>query len=248
MNGWYLFTSQTTSAAIAAFAASFVEFVEALTIVLAVGSARGWKPALGGAFAGAGLLLVLVLTFGATLQNIPLKQLQFTIGFLLLLFGMRWLRKAMLRSLGVIPLHDETKAFDEQTRILRQKSTNFLPFLTSFKAVTLEGIEVVFIVIAVGSPTHSIPATACGAAAAALLVVLLGLLIHRPLARVPENTLKYGVGILLCAFGTYWVGEGLGCDWPGDDYSILGLITGYFAISALVVKYSRPTRFKSSAT
>src|SRR5579871_4910274 len=191
---------------LASFLASLVEFVEALTIVLAVGVVRGWRPALIGTVAGAGLLTLLTLAFGPALQRIPLHVLQLVIGVLLLLFGMRWLRKAVLRAAGVLKLHDEAAAFEEETEMLRtegaapREKLDMVAVATAFKAVVLEGLEVVFIVIATGAVgKHGnmlIPASV-GAAAAGLIVILLGLIVHRPLARVPENTLKFVVGILL---------------------------------------------------
>jgi uncharacterized membrane protein len=219
----------------AAFLSSLVEAVEALTIVLAVATVRGWRPALLGALAGLGLLLLIVLALGPLLEQVPLKLLQFAIGVLLLLFGMRWLRKAILRAAGVIALHDETLAFArEEVELRRQQarrdaSLNWLAMLTSFKAVVLEGLEVVFIVIALGArPGLLIPAS-IGAAAACILVAAVGLAVHRPLARVPENSLKFAVGVMLCAFGTFWTGEGLGVPWPGQDLAILGFVALFFA-------------------
>jgi uncharacterized membrane protein len=153
--------------------------------------------------------------------------LQFVIGVLLLLFGMRWLRKAILRAAGVIPLHDEAIAFATETEELRDQARqhearlNWLAGLASFKAVVLEGLEVVFIVIAVGAGRGLLGAASLGALAACLVVFAVGFVIHRPLKRVPENTLKFAVGIMLSAFGIFWTGEGLGVPWPGEDLAIL---------------------------
>ena len=201
---------------VAAFLASLVEFVEALTIVLAVGATRGWRPALLGAAAGATLLVLLVLLLGPALEIIPIAVLQLVVGTLLLLFGMRWLRKAMLRSGGVIALHDEALIYDNETRQLRVAGAvavagvDVIGFITTFKAVILEGLEVVFIVIAVGVGGGMLLPASLGAATALVLVVALGLVVHRPLARVPENALKFTVGILITTFGMFWIGEGLG--------------------------------------
>ncbi len=231
---------------LAAFLASLVEFVEALTIVLAVGVTRGWRWALVGAGAGAIVLILLTAAFGPALQLAPLATLQIVVGVLLLLFGMRWLRKAILRAAGVISLHDEEKIFHRQTTSLGALGLSFgtkttrgafdgIAFITSFKAVMIEGLEVVFIVIAVGATGGMLVPGSIGAAAAACVVVLLGFILHRPLARIPENTLKFSVGVLLSAFGVFWIGEGLGARWPGEDWAILGLATGFLAFSALGV-------------
>lgn len=231
-------------AAGAAFLASLVEFVEALTIVLAVGTVRGWRPALLGAASGAGLLIVLVLTFGPLLSRIPISWLQATVGALLLLFGMRWLRKAVLRAAGIVPLHDEAAAFADETRVMREAGGSrglwdAIALVTTFKAVVLEGLEVVFIVIAVGAAGGALIPASFGAAAALLLVVALGFFLHRPLARVPENALKFVVGVLLSAFGIFWVGEGVGLAWPGEDLALLGLVPAFLATALLAVALAR---------
>ena len=228
---------------LAAFLASLVEFVEALTIVLAVGTTRGWRSALIGAGAGALFLTGLTLALGPALQRIPLTVLQLTVGVLLLLFGMRWLRKAILRAGGVIGLHDEAAIYAKETAALLLNAGGTQPLrarldrvalATSFKAVTLEGLEVIFIVIATGAGGLLAPA-AVGAAMAGSLVVLAGLALRRPLARVPENTLKFSVGVLLSAFGVFWVGEGLRYPWPGEDLALLGLIGGFTLIALLAI-------------
>src|SRR2546425_7397907 len=216
---------------VAAFLASLVEFVEALTIVLAVGTTRGWRPALSGAGAGVLFLTVLTLALGPALQRIPLGSLQLVVGILLLLFGMRWLRKAILRAGGGIALHDEAAIYARETAAR-------ISALTSFKAVTLEGLEVVFIVTAAGTGGLLAPA-ALGAALAGSLVVLAGVGLRRPLARVPENALKLGVGVLLSAFGVFWVSEGLGYPWPGKDLALLGLVAGFTATGLLAVAVVR---------
>ena len=209
----------------ASFLASFVEVVEAFTIVLAVGTTQSWRAALIGTAVALALLTVLVLLFGPLLTAVPLVLLQFIIGSLLILFGMRWLRKAILRSIGVLALRDETKNFAKETAELERhkqdRRADYLAGLAAFKAVLLEGTEVVFIVIAVGS-THGLTLYAgVGALVAFLLVLLIGLIVHRPLSRVPENGLKYAVGLMLTSFGIFWTGEGLGTDWPGGDLSLL---------------------------
>jgi Ca2+/H+ antiporter, TMEM165/GDT1 family len=230
---------------LAAFLASLVECVEALTVVLAVGIVRGWRSALTGTGLALVVLLALVLTLGPALQSIPLNLVQLVVGVLLLLFGMRWLRKAILRAAGVIPLHDEDAVFASETRSLSQ----FGPMTTAgwdataiaaaFKIVMLEGIEVVFIVVAIGATSGRLLPAGIGAGVALVVVVLLGLMLHRPLALIPENTLKFAVGALLCAFGSFWSGEGIGIMWPGEDWSILGLIAGFLIVAALVVPLCR---------
>lgn len=230
---------------VAAFLASLVEFVEALTVILAVGATRGWNGALTGAAAGVGLLLFLVAVLGSALTLVPLPMVQLAVGTLLLLFGMRWLRKAILRAAGVIPLHDEAAAYAAETAAMRglggiRRGWDKVAFLAAFKITMLEGVEVVFIVIAVGAGGVGLLVPASLAALAALLVVvLLGLVVHRPLARVPENTLKFVVGVLLSAFGAFWVGEGLHASWPGQDWSILGLIAGFGLTALLSVPWCR---------
>ena len=230
---------------IAAFLASLVEFVEALTVVLAVGVVRGWRAALTGSGVALLVLLAMCVVLGPALTRIPLDMVQLVVGALLLLFGMRWLRKAILRAAGVIALHDEAAAYAEETESLQQmgKASGRLDkvgFAAAFKITMLEGIEVVFIVIAIGAGGVGLLVPACLGALAALLVVLaLGIVIHRPLAQIPENTLKFAVGVLLSAFGTFWFGEGIGVAWPGKDWSILALIAGFLAIALLIVPLCR---------
>jgi Ca2+/H+ antiporter, TMEM165/GDT1 family len=237
-------------ALLASFLASSVECVEAMTIVLAVGAVRGWRPALLGAGLAAALLASLVAVFGAGLALIPLASLQTTIGVLLLLFGMRWLRKAVLRAGGVIALRDEAANYASETGALRHapgkaRGWDAIGIATSFKAVSLEGIEVVFIVIALGAAGGALIPATVGALAAAVLVAAVGLLLHRPLARVPENALKFAVGVMLSSFGTFWIGEGYGVDWPGADLSVLGLIAGFLASALLSVGAIRRIRRQS---
>jgi len=217
----------------ASFLGSFVEVVEAFTIILAVGVTRSWRPAFAGAGLAVALLAVLVLLFGPLLRLFPVGLMQYLVGTLLILFGMRWLRKAILRAAGFIPLHDEQKAFAAETdALLRQaadRRADLLAGTAAFKATLLEGIEVVFIVIAVGARPGMLPFAAVGALAACILVLLIGLFVHKPLATVPENTLKLVVGLMLSSFGIFWVGEGLGTEWPGADLSLPAI----FAVLAL---------------
>ncbi len=223
-----------------AFLASVVEIVEAFTIILAVATLRGWRPAVLGTAAALAVLAAVVLSLGPLLDRVPLHALQLVIGVLLLLFGIGWLRKAALRMAGVIPLHDEEAIFVAETAHLgeeaRRKKTSleWIAGITAFKAVLLEGLEVVFIVIAVGAGRGLLWPASLGALAACTLVLLVGAIVHRPLSRVPENTLKFGVGVMLSAFGVFWTGEGLGVEWPGADlalfvFAALFLATGLLA-------------------
>jgi Ca2+/H+ antiporter, TMEM165/GDT1 family len=211
----------------AAFLASVVEVVEAFTIVLAVATLRGWRPAAFGTIAGLAVLAGVVIALGPLLDRIPITSLQLTIGILLLLFGMGWLRKASLRAAGVIPLHDEDAIFAAEAAELgqhaqrQQRSLDWAAGITALKAVLLEGLEVVFIVIAVGAGRGLLIPAGLGALAACVLVLAAGVIIHRPLSRVPENTLKFGVGVMLSAFGVFWTGEGLGIAWPEEDAALL---------------------------
>lgn len=223
----------------ASFLASLVEVVEAFTIVLAVGLTQSWRPA----FAGTGLALLvlaaLVVIFGPLLALVPIAALQFVVGALLILFGMRWLRKAILRALGVIALHDEDKAFASKTEALTRQASgrraSYLAGVAAFKAVLLEGTEVVFIVIAVGT-THGLTLYASlGALAAFIAVLAIGLLVHKPLSRVPENSLKFVVGLMLSTFGVFWTGEGLGVSWPGADLSLFGLFLAFAIVAYTLV-------------
>lgn len=229
----------------AAFLGSFVEVVEAFTIVLAVGITRSWRPALLGAAYALALLVVLVLIFGPLFALVPLHLLQFVVGVLLLLFGMRWLRKAILRSAGFIPLHDEAQAYAKETDALKRqamdKRADYLAMLAAFKAVLLEGVEVVFIVIAVGTAHGLTFYAGLGALAAVVLVLIVGALVHKPLTQVPENGLKFAVGLMLTAFGIFWTGEGLGADWPGADFILLVFLAVLGAFSALAVKLKHDT-------
>ena len=229
------------STVLAAFLASLVEFIEALTVVLAVGAVRGWRGALGGTGLALLALLAMVILLGPALTRIPLDFVQLGVGALLLLFGMRWLRKAILRSAGVIPLHDEDALFAKETASLRSlggvsQGWDRVAVSTAFKITMVEGIEVVFIVVAMGAAGGGllVPAS-LGAGAALALVVALGFVLHRPVAMIPENTLKLVVGVLLCSFGTFWIGEGMGLAWPAGDLSMPALAVGFLAVAAVAV-------------
>ena len=233
---------------LAAFLASMVEFVEALTVILAVGAVRGWKGALGGAGAALLVLLAIVVVLGPALTRIPLDVVQLAVGTLLLLFGMRWLRKAILRSAGVIALHDEDKLYASEVATLRAAPVasvgiDRVALSTAFNITMVEGIEVVFIVIAMGTAGGGLllPAS-LGAVAALLVVTALGLVLHKPISTIPENTLKFTVGILLATFGTFWIGEGAGLAWPGSDLSLAGLAAGFMLAAFTAVVLSRNAR------
>src|SRR5260221_4121677 len=229
--------AQAAPAVLAAFLSSLVEAVEALTIVLSVAAVRGWRPAGLGALAGFASLALIVVAFGSFLGRVPLQALQRVIGVLLLLFGLRWLRKAMLRAAGRVPLHDETAVFAAATAELRAQALrqaarlDWLAGLASYKAMLLEGLEVVFVVIAVGAGGDLLLPASVGALGACALVAAAGCLIHRPLARVPENTLKFCVGVMLTPFAVFWAGQGLGVPCPGADLSILGLAALFLALA-----------------
>jgi len=239
------------ASALAAFLASTVEFVEALTVVLAVGGVRGWRDTLFGAAAAAGVLAVLTAILGPALSFIPLRALQIVVGTLLILFGLRWLRKAILRSAGVLALHDEDQAFQKNRDAMLKLGAagggfDAIAFGAAFQICMLEGTEVVFIVIAVAAGgTGLIVPASLGALAAFVMVAALGLVLHKPMSRVPENTLKFIVGVILSGFGAFWVGEGIGVAWPGDDLSILGLVVGFGFLGLIGVPLCRAAASKA---
>jgi uncharacterized membrane protein len=231
-------------AAAAAFLGSLVELVEALTIVLAAGVTRGFRSALLGAAAAVIVLAALTVVLGPAVQSFEIKGFQLIIGVLLLLFGMRWGRKAILRAAGLIMLHDEAVEFSREERALMQLAPrtgtlDWPGFGAAFQGVFIEGVEVVFIVIAVGGAGHNLAAAGAGAAAAALLVTALGLIVHKPLTRVPENTLKLLVAVMVSSFGTFWIGEGLSIQWPGGEWALLLLTLAYLAVFGLAIQGAR---------
>ncbi|HEX7339607.1 MAG TPA: hypothetical protein VF271_06690 [Rhodanobacteraceae bacterium] len=230
---------------VAALLASTVECIEALTVVLAVGSVRSWRSALAGSAAALVLLALVVAFAGTALARVPLHALQLVVGVLLLLFGIRWLDKAIARAAGVAARHDEAAIYTRQREqwrgtAARPESWDAIACAVAFKSVVLEGTEVVFIVLALtaGHAEALLPASA-GALVALLLVTALGVALHRPLTRVPENTLKFVVGVLLLAFGTFWTGEGLHAHWPGGDWAVLGLAAGYLIVAMVSVALCR---------
>jgi uncharacterized membrane protein len=226
--------------------------VEALTIVLAVGITRGWHAVRLGVFAALLALAAIVALLGPALTLVPLDTLRLVIGFLLLAFGLQWLRKAILRAGGALPMHDEERIFREElarTRAHEDDTRHFdwYAFTLSFKGVFLEGLEVAFIVLAFGDTHHNLALGAVAAGAALLCVVVLGVAVHGPLSRVPENWLKFAVGLMLIAYGTFWGGESVGVDWPGSDLAILVIVAYYAAVSAALVALLRSRRAHSVA-
>lgn len=257
----------TWALAIAVFVAAVVEAVEAMTIVVAMGMTRSWRSTLLGVAAALVALALFTAAAGYALATwLPEAGLKIVIGSLLLVFGLQWLRKAILRSAGRKGRHDEEAIFAEQTAEARQAGhvsetgIDWFSFVVSFKGVFLEGVEVVFIVITFGLSAGNMPVAIASATLGLLAVVALGFVVRGPLARVPENTLKYGVAILLATFGTYWAFGGLGIfvghhdslEWPGTDLAILVLIVWWLAVSRLLVALLRvrhpgPVRTESSS-
>jgi uncharacterized membrane protein len=226
--------------ALASGLASGVEFVEAFTIVLAVGVARGWRSALQGAAWAMLVLAALVAALGtALLRLLPMDVLRTVVGVFLLLFGLKWLRKAVLRAGGVLPLHDEASIFAREVDALRGRATDWEALMTAFNGVLLEGLEVVFIVLALGSSMHALGPAVAGAVIALVAVLVAGVLLRSPLQRVPENTMKFVVGLMLTTFGTLWAGEGLGVSWWHGDLSALWLLAGYILASLFAVRLLR---------
>ena len=218
---------------VAAFLACCVEAVEATTVVLAVGVTRSWQSSLRGVAGGIGVLAVIVAALGPAISQIPLGLLRLVVGALLLVFGLGWLRKAILRASGHKSLHDEAGLYEKHLAEARNVATSggrslmgpdAYAFTLSFKAVVLEGLEVAFIVVTFGANAGQVPLAALAALAAILVVVAVAVAVRAPLARVPENTIKFAVGVLLSSFGTFWAAEGAGAHWPASDGSLLVLI------------------------
>lgn len=222
---------------VSAFLASIVEGVEALTVVLATGTTRGWRSTLIGAGAALLALAVVIAILGPALAYMPLDVLRVIVGGLLLVFGLQWLRKAILRAGGYMALRDEEAIY--RTQLVAAQTANpkqgpgmdWYAFTLAFKSVFLEGFEVAFIVITFGGAQGNIPLAALGALAALIAVVITGAVLKEPLERIPENTIKFGVGVLLSTFGLFWSAEGLGVEWPGSDLAILGILAFMTLIS-----------------
>jgi uncharacterized membrane protein len=240
---------------VSVFLACAVEAVEALTIVMAVGTARSWRSALAGVGAATLALAAIVVALGAALTSLPLDELRMLIGVLLLLFGLQWLRKAVLRAAGLKALHDERQAYvDESEAALAAQrphgSFDAYSFAVSFKGVLLEGLEVALIVVTFGANQHRIALAAAAASVAVALVIAGGFAVRAPLARVPENTMKFTVGVMLSSFGIFWAAEGAGASWPGGDASLLGIIAlmlggallAVFGLRRAALRVDRPAR------
>ena len=234
--------------ATAVFLACAVEMVEALTIVLAVGITRGWRSTAEGVAAALAALVALVVVLGPALVHwVPLSWLRLVVGVLLLVFGLQWLRKAVLRAAGRKAKHDEDAIFaeqvDELSALPASPGRDATAFTVAFKGVFLEGLEVVVIVVTLGTASRRLGLAALAAAAAVVVVVVVGLLVHRQLSGVPENAMKMGVGLMLVSFGTFWSGEGVGVHWPGSDLAIPVLVAAYGAAAwALVAAFGRARR------
>jgi Ca2+/H+ antiporter, TMEM165/GDT1 family len=230
---------------LAVFGASCVEAVEALTLVVASGTTRGWRSALEGAAAALLLLVVLVAAVGVPLIHyVPINVLRVVIGGLLLVLGLGWLRKSILRASGHKALHDEDLIFANAVAGLAAeppapKRRDAIGFTVAFKGVLLEGTEVVLIVLSLGASSHRLGLAALAAGAAAIVVTVVGIAVARQLREVPENTMKLGVGIMLTSFGVFWIGEGTGFHWPGSDLAILVLIAVFLAATALTIRVMR---------
>ncbi len=246
-------TSSTLVLVLAVFAASLVEMVEALTIVVAAGVSRGWRSTLEGAAVAALVLGVLVVAVGVPLiRYVPLDALRVIVGALLLVLGLSWLRKAILRSSGHKAMHDEDEIYAETVAELSAEGTqpngrDGVAFAVAFKGVFLEGTEVVLIVISLGAAQHRLGLAALAAAAALVLVAVVGLVVARQLSEVPENTIKTIVGVMLTSFGVFWVGEGAGVHWPGNDLAIPVLV-GFFAVVYFAYTALMRTRFPVPVT
>ncbi|MHB1235562.1 MAG: COG4280 domain-containing protein [Microbacteriaceae bacterium] len=239
---------------LAVFLACIVEAVEATTIVLAAGTARDWRSAFSGLLAGLVVLAGIVAIAGPAITLLPIGVLRLVVGGLLLVFGLQWLRKAILRGSGYKALHDEEAIYQEELAEARAARTtsrggisDWYAFTLSFKGVLLEGLEVVFIVLTFGAIQHKIGTASLAALAAVILVAAAGFAIRRPLARVPENTMKFVVGVMLTSFGVFWGAEGAGAIWPGADLALLGIIPFITVLSLLLVGVLRRRRADSPA-
>lgn len=235
--------------ALTVFAAAAVEMVEALTIVLAIGVSRGWRATLQGASLAMGVLVLLVAVFGTALATaVPLRLLQFIVGLGLLLFGLQWLRKGVARAAGRRPHRDEVAVFERLVNSMDHEGRpgprwDPIAFAAAFKGVLLEGLEAAIIAITFGVAAQQLWVAFASAGAAVVGVALLGVVVHRPLSRVPENAMKLGVGVLLSSFGTFWAVEGLGGEWPGSELATLYIAAAYSVASLLAVRLlTRPTK------
>ncbi len=231
--------------ALSVMLACAVEAVEALTIVLAVGTTRSWPSAFYGVGAAVLALAAIVAALGPALTALPFNVLRLVVGGLLLVFGLQWLRKAILRAAGLKALHDEDAAFRAEREAAiqagsrRRADIDPYSFVIAFKGVLLEGLEVAFIVLTFGANQHRIGLAAASAAVAVALVVGAGFAARAPLARVPENAMKFSVGVMLTSFGIFWGAEGAGADWPGGDAALLAIVPGVALVSLVMVTWLR---------
>jgi uncharacterized membrane protein len=237
-------SGQNIALAVSVFLACAVEAVEALTIVLAVGVTRSWRSALFGVGTATVALAAIVAALGPALTALPINALRVVVGGLLLIFGLQWLRKAVLRSAGLKAVRNEDKAFAAETdaaRAAARTGTGFdgYSFTIAFKGVLLEGLEVAFIVLTFGASQHNVGLAAASAAVAVAVVVLTGFVVREPLSRVPENTLKFFVGVMLTGFGIFWGAEGAGASWPGGDAALLVLVPGVAVVALGMVRWLR---------
>ena len=229
---------------VATFLASAVEVVEVVTIVLALGITRGWRSTFAGAAAASVVLALATAILGTALQRwIDVGSLEIVIGSLLLVFGLQWLRKAILRASGYKALHDEDAIYRAEIAEARAAprtrfgTLDWFAFTVAFKGVLLEGLEIVFIVMTIGASSGQLTVAAASAVAAVVVVGVIAAVLHRPLSRVPENAIKFAVGLLLTTFGTFWAGEGVGLHWLGEDLALLWLLAVYALASFLAVRY-----------
>jgi uncharacterized membrane protein len=226
---------------VSVFLACAVEAVEAVTIVLAVGTTRSWRWALTGAAAAVVALAVIIVALGPALTALPIGALRVVVGGLLLIFGLQWLSKAILRASGVKAKHDELLTYEQQSLAAHAAGTaregaDPYAFLVTFKGVLLEGLEVAFIVLTFGANQHRVGLAAVAAAAAVLVVVIIGAVVRAPLARIPENLMKFAVGVMLSSFGMFWGAEGAGAAWPGGDLALLALVPAVLVTAIILVR------------
>jgi uncharacterized membrane protein len=245
--------------ALSVFLACAVEAVEALTIVLAVGTTRSWSSAFSGVGAATLALAVLVIALGPALTSLPIDALRVVVGGLLLIFGLQWLRKAILRGAGLKARHDELETYAEEAEAARTAGAapegfDGYSFTIAFKGVLLEGLEVAFIVLTFGANQHDVGLAAAAAALAVVVVVAAGFAARAPLARVPENTMKFAVGVMLSSFGMFWGAEGAGAHWPAGDAALLVIVPCVLLVAVAMVwalrriAYSVPAEAADQAT
>jgi uncharacterized membrane protein len=239
---------------VAVFLACLVEAVEALTIVLAAGTSRDWRSAIAGLFSAVVALIVIVAALGPALTLVPLPALRLVVGGLLLIFGLQWLGKAILRASGLKALHDEAAIYAAELAAARNAPagrrgivTDWYSFTLSFKGVLLEGLEVAFIALTFGANQHNIPLAALAALAAIAVVTAAGVAVRAPLTRVPENVLKFIVGIMLTSFGIFWGAEGAGAHWPGADAALPGIVPTVALFAFVLVAVLRGARLRAES-